>query len=276
MIKSVKNGLVKVFGRKYLQNILERNVFYSQYLMGIGSGGSVESSGETIALSILKRIYSIDNKYLNIFDVGSNVGQFINIIISNLDNIPYFIHSFEPSLYTYNILTDNMSHHGNVVFNNVGLGKTKCESVLYYDKIGSGTASLTKRRLSHMGVEFKCSELVSIDTVDSYCLSRGIEEIDFLKMDTEGHELDVLAGAESMLKRKKIKLLSFEFGGCNIDTRTYFRDFWYFFKSINMSIHRITPSGNVTLIDKYDESHEQYRTTNFIVASNDIVSILKA
>jgi hypothetical protein len=59
-------------------------------------------------------------------------------------------------------------------------------------------------------------------------------------------------------------MVMFEFGGCNIDTRTYFQDFFYFFKKHDMSIYRITPSGFFHPIPKYLEELEQFRTTNFL------------
>ena len=55
----------------------------------------------------------------------------------------------------------------------------------------------------------------------------------------------------------------FEFGGTNIDTRTYFRDFWYFFKECGFILYRITPLG-AELIRTYRESDEYFMTTNFI------------
>ena len=86
-----------------------------------------------------------------------------------------------------------------------------------------------------------------------------------MKLDVEGHELDVLRGAVRMLESQKIKMISFEFGSCNLDSRTYFQDFFYFFKEIGMStLFRITPSGYLSPIKEYQEIYEQFRTTNFI------------
>jgi hypothetical protein len=87
-------------------------------------------------------------------------------------------------------------------------------------------------------------------------------------MDIEGHELDALSGAKRMFDNKSIDIVAFEFGGCNIDTRTFFQDFWYFFSGINMRIYRVTPSGYLYRIDSYKEIQEQFRTTNFVAMSN--------
>jgi hypothetical protein len=125
-------------------------------------------------------------------------------------------------------------------------------------------AYLTKRRLDHFGIYFNKSEKVEINTIDNYCSENAINHIHLLKLDIEGHELDALDGARKMFDKNSIDIVTFEFGGCNIDTRTFFQDFWYFFSGINMKIFRITPSGYFYPIESYKEIYEQFRTTNFI------------
>ena len=83
-------------------------------------------------------------------------------------------------------------------------------------------------------------------------------------MDVEGHELDVLRCGEAAMLNASV--IQFEFGGCNIDTRTFFQDFWYFFKDRHFDIYRITPLG-AEKIDKYNEYHEFYSTTNYIAVN---------
>lgn len=77
--------------------------------------------------------------------------------------------------------------------------------------------------------------------------------------------MNVLDGIGDRIKN--IKVIQFEFGGCNIDTRTYFQDYWYFFKKNDFSIYRITPLGNM-FIEKYREKDERFITTNFICINN--------
>jgi len=89
----------------------------------------------------------------------------------------------------------------------------------------------------------------------------GSENIDFVKLDIEGHELDALNGFGEALKF--INVIQFEFGGCNIDTRTFWQDFWYFFTENNFDLYRITPFGKIK-ITKYRELDEFFSTTNFL------------
>jgi FkbM family methyltransferase len=272
MKRFMKNILVNASGSAWFQHLLERNVEYSQYLMGIGSGGSPESSGEGVLCEELGKRYENGRQPPVVFDVGSNRGQFIRLVMQNLSrmNVPCSVHAFEPSRETYGMLHDSLKGNEHLVLNNFGLGRQAGEFELYSDDIGSGLASLSRRRLDHFGIEVRRTEKVNIRTLDEYCGARGIERIDLLKVDVEGHELDVMAGGERMFRERRIAMTSFEIGGCNIDTRTYFQDFWYFLQEHGMrKICRITPSGRLALLGKYKEEYEQFRTTNFLALRSD-------
>ena len=57
--------------------------------------------------------------------------------------------------------------------------------------------------------EYQRGELVPVATIDSLELPR----CGLLKVDVEGHELDVLRGALRMLEARRVRLVTFEFGG---------------------------------------------------------------
>jgi FkbM family methyltransferase len=265
MRQLLENLLINFSSNARLQNLLEKNVNISQSLMGIGAGSAVDSSGEKVLAQKLRQIHAKTKQSLCVFDVGANKGQFINLIADGLQGLPFYIHAFEPSQNTYNILSENALMYSNILLNNFGLGKEQGEFELFYNEAGSELASLSKRKLDHFGIDFNNSEKVKIETLDEYCNSHLVQNIDLLKLDVEGHELDVLKGGLGMFQSNKIQMVSFEFGGCNIDTRTYFQDFWYFFKEKGMfRIFRITPSGFLMPIQQYKEAYEQFRTTNFL------------
>jgi len=265
----LRRALIAITGNASMQRVLEKMAQVSHYLMGIGSGGEVSSSGEGAVLQLLARR---SGPPYCIFDVGSNKGQFLQMVRDRLPHHDLSIHCFEPGREAFGSLVDAAKGDRRVQLNNIGLGSVQEEAVLHYDRSGSRLASLTKRRLGHFGLAFDMSETVRIDTVDNYCSTHGIHRIHLLKIDVEGHELDTVAGAAAMFAEDRIDIVTFEFGGCNIDTRTYFQDFWYFFRDFEFDIYRITPSGYLRPVTTYDEAHEQFRTINFVAVSRRVTT----
>ncbi len=245
------------------QALLGSLVTAAQYLQGIGAGTHVQSSGETAIFEKLKSSAG-RQRPLCVFDVGANQGQFLNLACRCLAGRAFAIHSFEPARQTYEMLELNARGIENATLNRCGLGREPGELELFYDVAGSGMASLTRRSLDHVGIEMNLSEKVEIRTIDGYCSERAIGRIDLLKIDVEGHELDVLRGARRMFSESAIGMVTFEFGGCHIDTRTFFQDFFRFFADRGMRIARIAPGGYLWEIASYREALEQFRTSNFV------------
>jgi FkbM family methyltransferase len=54
------------------------------------------------------------------------------------------------------------------------------------------------------------TETVRLETLDDYCDRSKITHINLLKIDTEGHDLDVLAGSDALLSRHAIDLIRVE------------------------------------------------------------------
>lgn len=268
-MSQLKKLLIKVLrnisGNRFAQELLLKNVDISQNLMGIGSGTGVSSSGEWAIFKILSEKH--EPPYC-IFDVGANKGQFLELTLKMISTNNFSIHCFEPGAKTFKTLSDTTIDN-RIILNNIGIGKERGQMTLHYDTPGSGLASLTKRKLEHFNIDFNESETVQIETIDNYCKDNKVDRINLLKIDIEGHELDALSGAKDMFTKDAIDIVTFEFGGCNIDTRTSFRDFWHFFNNVNMKLYRITSSGYLNLIDTYKEIDEQYRTTNYIAIKTD-------
>jgi FkbM family methyltransferase len=253
--------VVRLSGFAASQRLLNYVANVAQFLMGINCGASACQSGEEGVIAELKKRAS--PPYL-IFDVGSNKGQFLDRVFADLPAEQCRVHCFEPAAYTFGLLTEKTKTIPGVVLNNLALGDEPGERELFYHKPGAGTASLTRRRLDHLGITQSQSETVRVETIDRYCREKGVERIDLLKLDVEGHELEVLRGASETLAQNRVRLVTFEFGGCNIDTRTFLQDYFYFFSS-EWRFFRLTPSGYLLPLPQYREQDEQFRTSNFLV-----------
>ncbi len=253
--------LVRISGNAFVQRLFAKQSRALNHAMGIGTSGNFFTDGEFVVFDLLEK--HSQPPYC-IFDVGANKGQFLAYIQNSLGQKNYEVHCFEPSPQTFRMLEANARTGAHIKLNNLGLGKEDCDAVLYFGEAGDEGASLTKRDLAHYGVNFNRSEPVRLTTLDGYCRARGIGHIHLLKLDIEGHELDALSGATNMIAGHGIDIILFEFGGCNIDTRRFFRDYWHFFENTPMELFRTTPSGYLIRIEKYREELEQFCYSNFV------------
>ena len=229
---------------------------WSSNSQGLGWGGAGTIKEEIKAcLSLLKTKPNI------FIDIGANKGLYTEGVVNKVASIES--HIFEPSELNYNILKDKFLFSNSIKINKIALSNSNSKAKLYTDKPGSSIGSLTKRRLDHFDIEMNNEEEVDLIRFDEYW-EKNNTIIDYVKIDVEGHELDVLEGFGKLIF--KTKLIQFEFGGCNIDTRTYFQDFWYFFLERNFIIYRITPRGFLR-ISSYNEKYEYFKTTNYIAVN---------
>ena len=123
------NALIKISGNHFIQSLLDKNVLVSQYLMGIGSGAGVSSSGEQSIFHVLEK--RIKPPYC-IFDIGSNKGQFLSLILDNVSVSDFYVHCFEPGHEAFAILLESSKKDKRIRLNNIGLGKEKGEFVAAY------------------------------------------------------------------------------------------------------------------------------------------------
>lgn len=107
--------------------------------------------------------------------------------------------------------------------------------------------------------EFKHSEEVNVLTLDS-CQQLAFVQPDLVKMDVEGHELEVLKGVTETLR--SVQVVQFEFGGRNIDSKTFFQDFYCFFRDYGFDIFRLQQRGLLPA-ESYTQLDETFATTNY-------------
>jgi hypothetical protein len=129
---------------------------------------------------------------------------------------------------------------------------------LFSDGAGDSTASLHPNLLQGQTV----SETVQVTTVDQVCRDESIGQIDLLKIDTEGHEMDVLLGASSTIEAGRVSFIQFEFGDPFIHTQYHFFDLWKLL-SPRYTIYRILRNGLVEL-NAYSIDLEIYKVANFL------------
>ncbi len=230
--------------------------------MNYGRGGDFRTSGELHLLHHIKGTLKNAPKPI-IFDVGANIGEY-SIALADHFGSSCTVHAFEPSVDTFQKLKATIGSRTNVVANNCGFSDSVGTLRLYKNSDRHTLASLYPRDLDHYDLKLDQVEEIKLSTVDAFCAEHGIERLHFLKIDIEGHELSALKGAERMVREGRIDFIQFEFGGANVDSRTYFRDFFNLLKE-HFRIYRIVRNG-LRPIDHYKESLEQFNTINYLAA----------
>ncbi len=196
-------------------------------------------------------------------DVGGNVGKYSETLRARFPGLE--IHIFEPSSVNVAKLRQRFGGDDKVFINDRALSDANSSATLYSDQPGGGIGSLANRRLAHFGIQMDHVEQIRTMRFEDYWRQSLRERaIDLAKLDIEGFELSALQGFGQALQATQV--IQFEFGGCNLDTRTTFQDFFYFFTEAGFDLMRIAPLG-LNRVTRYREIEEFYSTTNFVAVN---------
>jgi FkbM family methyltransferase len=137
-----------------------------------------------------------------LFDVGANIGQTIDEFLAVFPSAR--IVAFEPSPASFQVLSAKYRVPG-ISLETIALGDSEGTLPFYVDREWPVNDSLLPP-VWKVAQEVR----VPVETLDGYCERHNIQEIDLLKIDTQGNDLNVLRGARQMLSMGRIRLFSVE------------------------------------------------------------------
>ena len=155
-----------------------------------------------------------------ILDVGGHKGE--SVVEFKAIFTSSTVVSFEPDPDSYLGLVEACKPYKNVIQNNVGISNEEnVGQQFFYKQSHSKLNSLNKINTAGNVIrdflgsknDDEADELtrlynreieVEVTTLDRYCASNGIDSVDLLKLDTQGHERECLQGAEKMLANTKV------------------------------------------------------------------------
>jgi FkbM family methyltransferase len=225
------------------------------------NGHTVETSGEVWTMHyVFEKLKAANVQRPMVFDVGANTGQYLDVLLAECGE-EIDCHTFEPAEATFLPLEEHFKSKSFIHPVQIGLGKENGSIDLFSNHDSSTIASLYPIYNLEQRTTLVRKESITIRTMDDYCAENGIERVDFLKIDVEGAELDVLLGAEKMLRDGKIRFVQFEFGPNNITSKTYMKDFFQVLKGFQ--IYRILRDG-IRPLPAYNEELEIPLVSNFL------------
>jgi len=264
--KRVMTVLIRRGGWPLPVRLLERLRTFASYALGAGSANlPVGESGETKLLEHFAHLWRRRDT-ITVVDVGANRGAYTEAVRAAFGGRAW-IDCFEPDPGSFEALERQIAGDVQIRCHRLALGAAPGTARLYTNRSGSPLASLLAESFEVADVSAAGSEEVQVETLDRIAERFGLEQIDLLKIDVEGHELAVLGGARELLKRGVIAVVQFEFGMRNLASRTYLRDFVTLLGA-DYELYRIGPRGLSRL--EYDPGREMFlEETNYAAVRRD-------
>lgn len=148
----------------------------------------------------LKRDFGLDY-FRCVFDIGANIGQ--STAVFSTEFASGKIYSFEPVPKTYESLLLNTRGDARIKTFNLGFGSSDHSAAIH---VGSDS-KVSSIKFQREGDQ---KSNIEVRSLASFCAEHGVDRIHFAKIDTEGYELEVLQGAEPLLKEQRIDALYIE------------------------------------------------------------------
>jgi len=197
------------------------------------------------------------SRELVVLDVGANRGQWCREVLAMCPQAQ--IHCFEPAADTWQTLRQQ-GFPSNVVCNRLGLGAQAGTMKLYFAGQDSERNSL------YRGVSPQPSKSadITMTTIDKYCRERAIPQLDFVKIDVEGHDFAVLQGARQMLREGRISVIQFEYGAKWIEARTFLEEVFHLLRDLPYELWKIMPR-KLERISSYSAQLERFENANYVL-----------
>ena len=182
-------------------------------------GGSFNHDLTVYEVDKVHKLVDYINGYIEpvLLDVGASTGSYslLPLVVEGLK-----VHSFEPSK-AFEVLTNNIELNNlndSVVLNNVAVSNEVGKG-MFYEVVSKDDSCLALSMLGGRPADHKRTKeyKVQVTTIDEYC--KNIQ-VDAIKIDVEGNELNVLKGAIETIKRDR-PVIMFEYSQENANQYGY-------------------------------------------------------
>ncbi|HEY4786111.1 MAG TPA: FkbM family methyltransferase [Bacteroidales bacterium] len=195
-----------------------------------------------------------------ILDIGANIGQYSEKILSILGEKDYKLYVFEPSIKCFKELQEKFTS-SKIIFYNYAISNFSGEKDFHEINDTGENSSLIFANAKGNYKRYK----VEVKQLDE--LFPEGNNIDFIKIDTEGNDFNVLLGAKQLLKDKRIRAIQFEYNDSWRYAGHTIIDAINFLNETDYLTYLIRPDG----IYEFDYQFwgEYYHYSNFLTTTKD-------
>ncbi len=193
-----------------------------------------------------------------VFDVGAHHGDYARYIKTLYPATD--VHCFELSPGNIQSFRGNQENSAaGLKLHEFGLGATAGEFDIFESETQSQVVSL------HAVSADARRSIGRIQRGDQFCAEEDIDRVVFLKVDTEGNDLEVLRGFGDLLVPGKIECIQFEYNECSVGAGVLLNDFFQLLEPAGYTLGKVYPRA--VEFGPYSIHLEDHRASNYCAVS---------
>jgi FkbM family methyltransferase len=272
LVKKNVNKLSNIYNKilnKKNYNILPETIPYGCTKMGFLYSGNINQSSE-IAYNVLTQgipeefSLAITKYFLpkvkNFVDIGAYTGLYCYVAAKE-GRSDIKIYAYEPQKKLYKHINKTIfinNWEKKIFFYPIGIGQKKSRGKLYIDGTGS-TLNKSFNSAEH-------SNNIVIDSLDNQKKTLKIEKIDFIKIDVENFELEVLKGSKKILAQDRPYILIEIIG--KMKERNFENNYYHqtirLLHSYNYNIFLINSNYSINKVNSFKDEKIPNHVNNYI------------
>lgn len=238
--------------------------------------GDIARNGEAY---LQKRFISSapSDSSLIVMDIGANQGDWTESFLNALPEERrsqecVTLHAFEPVPSTAVLFQKRirkLTGHEIVKLHQLAMSDAPGQADIGVFVDGGGTNSL------HHSADARTPEQIiriDLDNIDGFCEAQGIDHIDIVKCDTEGHDAKVLSGAHRMLHEERIDILQFEYNHRWVYGRAFLKDAFDLVEGLPYDVVRLDETG-LTLFQTWHPELERFFQSNYALVHRRVLGL---
>ncbi len=274
MSRSIKE-LISTKRRNQIVNFLSANrkkqpikfiLQLSQYLVYAGNNVSYDSSsnGENLLFKKLAK-----HNFNTIIDCGANTGT--NTKVYKIFNNKAIIYAIEAIDETLEKCKEYTKDYSGIHYLNIGLGSERSQVTFKYFPKNN---YLSTKYENILGKDIPTVEkTVEIYTGDEFCKENNLQHVNFVKIDVEGMDFEVIKGFKNMIENNQIDAIQFEYCGNFIYSKHFLKDIYDLCLPFGYIIGKIYPNGVEFL--NYNVTMEDFQDANYLIIKKDLKDVIE-
>jgi FkbM family methyltransferase len=203
-----------------------------------------------------------------VFDVGANRGEWAKVVLGCRPDARIYCFEIVPT--TASLLRQALAGYPTAHVCDYGLSSAARDVQVFYSRDWDVMSSIAPRHDNPLFANYEVTALTCrVDTGDSTAARLAIPRIDLLKIDTEGHEIEVLSGFARTLRSAGLRprVIQFEYGETWLPARHTLREAYQLLEPLGYAVGRLYPDG--AEFKPYASEDDHFRMGNYVAVQVD-------